>query len=138
MVARFFFRLHLSAPLFSFPSFAFQLLSRTSHSSYPLLRSSLLYLLADEAPMKLTPPADEASSANKMKLGQCDSPKCRDLVLAQGALIPLLFQLNEHAKLSILRNSTWKLPNFCRGKPQPSFSQIVTGDDMQTQVAFLL
>ncbi|CAI9265947.1 unnamed protein product [Lactuca saligna] len=70
MVARFFFRLHLSAPLFSFPSFAFQLLSRTSHSSYPLLRSSLLYLLADEAPMKLTPPADEASSANKMKLGQ--------------------------------------------------------------------
>ncbi|ORY22687.1 importin alpha subunit [Naematelia encephala] len=54
-----------------------------------------------------------------------DSPKCRDAVLDQGALQPLLMLLNENHKISMLRNATWTLSNFCRGKgPQPVWETI--------------
>ena len=53
-----------------------------------------------------------------------DSPKCRDLVLGYGALMPLLSQFSDQSKLSMLRNATWTLSNFCRGKPQPPFEQV--------------
>ena len=49
-----------------------------------------------------------------------DSPRCRDLVLSHGALMPLLAQLNEHSKLSMLRNATWVLFKFLQGQAPAS------------------
>ncbi|RZC76780.1 hypothetical protein C5167_000924 [Papaver somniferum] len=71
-------------------------------------------------------PCDDVREQAVWALGNVagESPKNRDLVLGQGALIPLLQQVNEHAKLSMLRIATWTLSSFCKGKPGPPFEQI--------------
>ncbi|OAV93719.1 hypothetical protein PTTG_06775 [Puccinia triticina 1-1 BBBD Race 1] len=66
-----------------------------------------------------------------------DSPTCRDYVLAQGALQPLLALLNENHKLSMLRNATWTLSNFCRGKnPQPDWELISPALSVLTKLIY--
>ncbi|GLB36071.1 putative importin alpha family protein [Lyophyllum shimeji] len=68
-----------------------------------------------------------------------DSPQCRDYVLQQGALRPLLALLSEHHKLSMLRNATWTLSNFCRGKsPQPDWELISPALTVLTKLIYSL
>lgn len=65
-----------------------------------------------------------------------DSPPCRDLVLQAGAMHPLLNQLSQNSKLSMLRNATWTLSNFCRGKPQPDFELVKTALPTLSQLIY--
>lgn len=68
-----------------------------------------------------------------------DSPQCRDFVLKAGALRPLLGLLSEQHKLSMLRNATWTLSNFCRGKnPQPDWELISPALTILTKLIYSL
>jgi len=74
----------------------------------------------------LSSPNDDVREQAVWALGNIagDSPQCRDFVLQHGAMGPLLQNLMESSKLSMLRNATWTLSNFCRGKPQPPFELV--------------
>lgn len=57
-----------------------------------------------------------------------DSSEYRDLVLSTGnsmqRLITILTNTQVSPKLTMIRNATWCMSNFCRGKPKPDFNQI--------------
>jgi len=74
----------------------------------------------------LTSPLDDVRDQAIWALGNIagDSPRCRDFVLQHGIMGPLLQNLMESTKLSVLRNATWTLSNLCRGKPQPPFEYV--------------
>lgn len=68
-----------------------------------------------------------------------DSPACRDYVLSQGALKPLLALIGDGRKLSMLRNATWTLSNFCRGKtPQPDWATIQPALPVLAKLVYML
>jgi len=53
-----------------------------------------------------------------------DSVELRDIVLATGALDPLLKNIQNPESNSLLSNAVWALSNFCRGKPQADLNAV--------------
>lgn len=56
-----------------------------------------------------------------------DSPEYRDLVLKTNNSMRLLIAIlnaPKQPKVTMVRNATWCMSNFCRGKPKPRFEEI--------------
>jgi len=74
--------------------------------------------------------SDEVKEQAVWALGNIagDSPECRNLVLSHGALNNLLplchTNICTQTQVTLLRNATWTLSNFCRGKPCPEWKYV--------------
>jgi len=74
--------------------------------------------------------SDEVKEQAVWALGNIagDSPECRNLVLSHGALNNLLplchTNICTETQVTLLRNATWTLSNFCRGKPCPEWKYV--------------
>ena len=53
-----------------------------------------------------------------------DSAMCRDLILKNNALEPHLIQFTAGSKVTMLRNATWTLYNFCYRKTAPRYDLV--------------
>ena len=54
-----------------------------------------------------------------------DSAKVRDLVISAGAVNPIANILDQaQPGSSFVRNASWTLSNFCRGRPPPTFEKV--------------
>lgn len=54
-----------------------------------------------------------------------DNAHVRDMVMSAGVVQPICEKLDQApAGSSFVRNASWTLSNFCRGRPGPSFSLI--------------
>jgi importin subunit alpha-1 len=67
-----------------------------------------------------------------------DSAQCRNQVLAEKALHPLLALCTPDAKITMLRNATWSLSNLCRGKPQPDFAEVAPALGVLARLLYVL
>jgi len=74
----------------------------------------------------LSSPSEDVREQAVWALGNIagDSPEYRDMVLSHGIVEPLMGQINDQSRLTMIRNATWALSNLCRGKPQPDFEAI--------------
>ncbi|GAU97869.1 hypothetical protein RvY_09095 [Ramazzottius varieornatus] len=75
----------------------------------------------------LQSPSEDVQEQAVWALGNIagDSTECRDLVLNEGILGPLVQIFSRSKRLSMMRNAVWALSNLCRGKnPQPDFQKV--------------